>query len=54
MRAQVDSGGVKAWRDPEPGDATPERRAELEAEGRGWTLEDALAYALDGTLPEGP
>ena len=43
---------MQVWRDPAPGDATPERRAELEAESRTWTLEDALAYALEGTLPE--
>jgi len=52
VRAQVEAGGLQVWRDPAPGDATPERRAELEAESRSWTLEDALAYALDGTLPE--
>jgi predicted ATPase/class 3 adenylate cyclase len=49
--AQIESSGQKAWLDPEPGDAPPERRAELEAEGRSWTLEEALAYALDDVLP---
>ncbi len=53
VRAQIDSGGRNAWRDPLPTDATPERRAELEAEGRGWTLEEALAYAIDGVMPDG-
>ena len=52
VQAQIDSGGMGAWRDPLPTDATPERRAALEAEGRGWTLEDALGYALDGVLPD--
>jgi tetratricopeptide (TPR) repeat protein len=51
VQAQINASGQKAWLDPEPGDATPERRAELEAEGRGWTLEEALAYALDDALP---
>ena len=50
VQAQVNSS-AHAWRDPEPGDATPERRAKLEAEGRAWTLEEALAYATDGILP---
>jgi predicted ATPase/class 3 adenylate cyclase len=53
VQAQINSGGKNAWRDPLPTDATPARRAELEAEGRGWTLEEALAYALDGVVPEG-
>jgi predicted ATPase/class 3 adenylate cyclase len=51
VQAQIDSTGQQAWLDPEPGDATPERRAELEAEGRSWTLEETLAYATDGVLP---
>ncbi len=51
VQAQINASGQKAWLDPEPGDATPERRAELEAEGRAWTLEEALAYALDDDLP---
>jgi tetratricopeptide (TPR) repeat protein len=52
VETQVGAAGVSAWREPKPEDATPERRAELEAEGRAWTLEDALGYALDGVLPE--
>ncbi len=51
VQAQIESSGQPTWRDPEPGDATPERRAELEAEGRSWTLEEALAYAIDGVFP---
>ncbi len=51
VQAQINASGQKAWLDPEPGDAAPERRAELEAEGRSWTLEEALAYALDDVLP---
>jgi predicted ATPase len=51
VAAQVNSAGQRSWIDPEPEDATPERRAELVAEGRGWTLEEALAYATDGVLP---
>ncbi len=51
VQAQIDAAGQQAWLDPEPGDATPERRAELEAEGRSWTLEETLAYATDGVLP---
>jgi hypothetical protein len=51
VQAQIDAAGQQAWLDPEPGDATPERRAELEAEGRSWTLEEALDYAIDGVLP---
>ncbi len=51
VAAQVNSAGQQSWIDPEPGDATPERRAELEAEGRSWTLEETLAYATDGVLP---
>jgi CubicO group peptidase (beta-lactamase class C family) len=43
--------GSFLWLDPEPGDATPERRAELEAEGRSWTLDEALAYAAEGVRP---
>ena len=50
VQAQINSPG-KAWSEPGPEDATPERRAELEAEGRALTLEEALAYAVDGTLP---
>jgi predicted ATPase/class 3 adenylate cyclase len=50
VQAQINSPG-QAWIQPEPEDATPERRAELEAEGRALTLEEALAYALSGTLP---
>ncbi len=52
VQSQINAAGQQAWLDPEPGDATPERRAELEAEGRSWTLEEALSYALDGTMPE--
>jgi tetratricopeptide (TPR) repeat protein len=52
VQAQINAAGQQAWLDPEPGDATPERRAELEAEGRSWTLEEALVYAADGVLPE--
>ena len=52
VEAQLEAGGVNAWREPKPDDATPERRAELEAEGRAWTLEEALAYALGDTVPE--
>ena len=52
VRAQIASRG-RAWIEPGPDDATPERRAELEAEGGALTLEEALAYALDDTLPEG-
>ncbi|MEO8229508.1 MAG: adenylate/guanylate cyclase domain-containing protein [Chloroflexota bacterium] len=51
VQASSESSQERAWRSPEPGDATPERRAELEVEGRSWTLEEALAYAVDGTLP---
>ena len=51
VQAQINSSGQQAWRVPQPEDATPERRAELEAEGRSWTLEEALAYAIDGTVP---
>ena len=51
VQTQIDAAGQQAWLDPQPGDATPERRAELEAEGRSWTLDEALAYAMDGTLP---
>ncbi len=51
VQAQINSAGQQAWLDPEPDDATPERRAELEAEGRSWTLEEALGYAADGVLP---
>ncbi|MEA2537533.1 MAG: hypothetical protein QOF11_1767 [Chloroflexota bacterium] len=50
VQAQIESSG-QAWLQPEASDATPERRAELEAEGRSWTLEEALAYAVDGVLP---
>jgi tetratricopeptide (TPR) repeat protein len=52
VQAQINSAGRQLWLDPHPGDATPERRVELEAEGRALTLEEALAYALDGTLPD--
>ena len=51
VQAQINSSGQQAWRVPQPEDATPERRAELEAEGRSWTLEEALAYAVDGQVP---
>jgi predicted ATPase/class 3 adenylate cyclase len=51
VQAQMNSAGRQVWLDPHPGDATPERRRELEAEGRALTLEEALAYSLDGTLP---
>ena len=51
VQAQIDASGQQSWLDPEPGDATPERRAELEAEGRSWTLEETLAYATEGILP---
>ena len=51
VQAQINTAGQQAWVDPEPGDATPERRAELEAEGRAMTLDEALTYALDGVLP---
>ena len=50
VQAQI-SSAARAWSEPGPDDATPERRAELEAEGRALTLEEALAYATDGTLP---
>jgi len=50
VQAQINSAGT-AWIEPGPDDATPERRAELEAEGRSWTLEEALAYAIDGAVP---
>ena len=50
VQAQINSSGT-AWIEPGPDDATPERRAELEAEGRSWTLEEALAYAIDGAVP---
>jgi predicted ATPase/class 3 adenylate cyclase len=50
VQAQISSTG-QAWIEPGADDATPERRAELEAEGRALTLEEALAYAADGTLP---
>jgi predicted ATPase/class 3 adenylate cyclase len=51
VQSQIASGGTNAWLEPQPGDATPERRAELEAEGRALTLEEALAYAVDDVLP---
>jgi predicted ATPase/class 3 adenylate cyclase len=51
VQTQIDAAGQQAWLDPQPGDATPERRAELEAEGRSWTLDETLTYATDGTLP---
>jgi hypothetical protein len=51
VRSQMTASGLSAWREPQPGDATPERRAELEAEGRSLTLEEALAYAVDDVLP---
>jgi len=51
VQAQISAAGQQAWLDPDPKDANPERRAELEAEGGSWTLDEALAYALDGTLP---
>ncbi len=51
VQAQINAAGQQAWLDPEPGDATPERRAELEAEGRSMTLDEALTYALEGVLP---
>ena len=51
VQASIDSSPQQAWLNPEPGDATPERRAELEAEGRSWTLEEALAYGVDGVIP---
>ncbi len=51
VQAQINASGQRAWLNPEPDDATPERRAELEVEGRGWTLDEALAYATDGVLP---
>lgn len=51
VQAQINAAGQQAWLDPEPGDATPERRAELEAEGRSWTLDEALAYAAEGVRP---
>jgi tetratricopeptide (TPR) repeat protein len=51
VQSQIASGGMNAWLEPQPGDATPERRAELEAEGRSLTLEEALAYAVDDVLP---
>ncbi len=51
VQAQINSTGQQAWVDPGPEDATPERRAELEAVGRSMTLDEALTYALEGTLP---
>ena len=51
VEAQMSGSGKPAWLQPAPGDATPERRAELEAEGRSWTLEEALAYATDDVIP---
>jgi len=51
IAAQINATGQQAWLDPSPDDATPERRAELVAEGRGWTLEEALAYAQTDILP---
>jgi predicted ATPase/class 3 adenylate cyclase len=51
VQAQVNSAGERAWLFPQPDDAAPERRAELEAEGRALTLEEALAYAVDDRLP---
>jgi predicted ATPase/class 3 adenylate cyclase len=51
VQSQITEGGLSAWREPKPDDATPERRAELEAEGRSLTLEEALAYATDDVLP---
>ena len=51
VQTQINAAGQQAWLDPQPDDATPERRAELEAEGRSWTLDEALTYATDDTLP---
>jgi non-specific serine/threonine protein kinase len=51
VQTQIDAAGQQAWLDPQPDDATPERRAELEAEARSWTLDEALTYATDDALP---
>ena len=51
VQAQINASGTPAWLEPQPDDATPERRAELEQEGRSWTLEQALAYAVDDVRP---
>ena len=51
VQAQISAAGTPAWLVPQPDDATPERRAELEEEGRSWTLEQALSYAVDDVLP---
>ena len=51
VQAQINAAGQQAWLDPQPGDATPERRAELEGEGRSWTLDDALSYAETDIVP---
>jgi uncharacterized protein YPO0396 len=37
VRSQMTASGQSAWREPQPGDATPERHSELEAEGRSMT-----------------